>query len=258
MRRNLPFIALVALSLAGLGAFYSRQGRAVGASLHAMDAYEAGVGILDDESLTPETQRALATSCFAMAVSDAPPELGMERKIATAAAKAKAYDIALEHYEAILAQGETLQDLLAAAQCAYRMADVEAARPLYERAMELFPDDPAAYNGLGYLLAEEGVDLDEAEKLINKAIELHAKRAEARTLTARPTDRLEEAMYRDSLGWVYVKQGRAQEALVELEAAAAVIPGSLEVQAHLRAAREAVLMRPREPGGDAEAAPRDA
>jgi Flp pilus assembly protein TadD len=60
-----------------------------------------------------------------------------------------------------------------------------------------------AMNLLGYLLAERGSDLDEAERLVARALEL----------------RPENPFFRDSLGWIYFKKGEAGRAVRELEQA---------------------------------------
>lgn len=59
------------------------------------------------------------------------------------------------------------------------------------------PDDPDTLNFLGYLYAENGVKLDKAEELLQKALRITP----------------ESPFYMDSLGWVYYKQGKAQEAI---------------------------------------------
>lgn len=63
---------------------------------------------------------------------------------------------------------------------------------LYQRALAYQPDHPWACNDYGYLLAEEGVELDEAERLLEIAY-------------AKLPDR---ASILDSIGWLRYKQGR--------------------------------------------------
>lgn len=64
------------------------------------------------------------------------------------------------------------------------------------KAVALAPDDPAACNFLGYVLADHHRSLDEAEELILRAV------------TAEP----ENDAYLDSLAWVYYRQKRFDEA----------------------------------------------
>ena len=71
-------------------------------------------------------------------------------------------------------------------------------------------------NGLGYLLAQQGILLDEAEQLVSRAL-------------AHEPD---NGAFLDSLGWVYYRQGRYPEAQDLLERAVARLPDP-EVLEHL-------------------------
>jgi len=74
-----------------------------------------------------------------------------------------------------------------------------------ERTCRTSTDAPVMLNALGYVLADAGRDLDEAVKLLRRAVE------------KRPN----EAAYLDSLGWAHLKQGRVDEATRLLEQAVA-------------------------------------
>jgi len=76
-------------------------------------------------------------------------------------------------------------------------------------AFRLAPSDVGLNNDLGYLLADAGKDLDEAEKMIRLAA------------GSSP----DQAAYLDSLGWVLYMQGRIQEAQKWLLRATAVEDG---------------------------------
>ncbi|CAB5667667.1 Putative Zn-dependent protease, contains TPR repeats [Delftia tsuruhatensis] len=78
------------------------------------------------------------------------------------------------------------------------------------------PDFQHAYNALGYSFAERGIHLDEAEKLVGKALEMS------------PGD----PFITDSLGWVKFRRGELDEALRLLESAYANRP-DVEIAAHL-------------------------
>jgi tetratricopeptide (TPR) repeat protein len=85
---------------------------------------------------------------------------------------------------------------------------------------ELVADEPAnasALNYLGYMLAEDGRDLDEAVTLVLRALELDPG----------------NPAFLDSLGWAYYQQGDLDEAARYLESAAAQMPDSAEVLDHL-------------------------
>ncbi|HYR25037.1 MAG TPA: tetratricopeptide repeat protein [Aquabacterium sp.] len=87
---------------------------------------------------------------------------------------------------------------------------------LLRKVIEISPDNPNAYNALGYSLADRGVQLDEARTLINKALSL------------RPGD----PFITDSLGWLEFRQGRHTEALRLLQEAWDARPDA-EIAAHL-------------------------
>lgn len=84
------------------------------------------------------------------------------------------------------------------------------------KVMEMAPDNPNAFNALGYSLADRGVRLDEARTLIKKALEL------------RPGD----AFITDSLGWLEFRAGNGAEALRILNEAYQSRPDP-EIAAHL-------------------------
>ncbi len=75
-----------------------------------------------------------------------------------------------------------------------RIGDAER---VLRRLIELDPESAEAYNMLGYLFAENNLNLPEAETLIKKALEI--------------TPDNENIM--DSLGWVYYRQGDYEKAL---------------------------------------------
>lgn len=78
------------------------------------------------------------------------------------------------------------------------------------------PDDPHAYNALGYSLADRKLRLAEARELILKAVQLAPR----------------DPFIQDSLGWLEYRSGNAQEAIRILEAAFKARPDA-EIAAHL-------------------------
>ncbi|WP_290905281.1 tetratricopeptide repeat protein [Aquabacterium sp.] len=94
-----------------------------------------------------------------------------------------------------------------------RFKDMER---LLRRVIELAPDNPNAYNALGYSLADRKVQLDEARTLVEKAAEL------------KPAD----PFITDSLGWVAFRQGRLDDAAKLLREAYIARPDT-EIGAHL-------------------------
>ena len=83
--------------------------------------------------------------------------------------------------------------------------------------IRLEPDEPNAYNYLGYMLVQNGVKLEEALGLIKKAVAKEPK----------------NGAFHDSLGWAYFKLGNLDKAMIELERAIELIPDDSEVREHL-------------------------
>ena len=97
------------------------------------------------------------------------------------------------------------------------IGNFEQAEHYLRRTITLSPEREEAYNALGYFFAEHGTNLDEAVKLIQKAL----KKSPA------------NGAYLDSLGWAYFKQGKLNDALKQLEKAVLYMPDSVEIQDHL-------------------------
>ncbi len=69
-----------------------------------------------------------------------------------------------------------------------------------EKAIEYDPRSAKAYNYLGYLFADNNMEIDRSLDLIRKAIELDP----------------DNGAYTDSLGWAYYRKGNYDEALIKL------------------------------------------
>jgi tetratricopeptide (TPR) repeat protein len=82
--------------------------------------------------------------------------------------------------------------------------------------IRLKPDHAHAYNALGYTLADRNQRLDEARRLIEKALELAP----------------DDPFILDSMGWVEYRMGRVQEGLNYLQRAYGLRPDP-EIAAHL-------------------------
>ncbi|MEO8351776.1 MAG: tetratricopeptide repeat protein [Chthoniobacteraceae bacterium] len=82
---------------------------------------------------------------------------------------------------------------------------MEKAADMLRESIRLAPNSAAqAYNYLGYMWADRGMNMDEAGEMIRKALELDP----------------DNAAYLDSLGWYYFKVGKPDEALTQLLRAA--------------------------------------
>lgn len=121
------------------------------------------------------------------------------------------FDKAVERFEQIL---ETYQDEPSAKQivrqCQFSLSAIYSVTgnlSKSEKILEVIyaeePDDPSVNNDLGYLYADQGKNLEQAESMILKAVK------------AEP----ENAAYLDSHGWVLFKLGKFAEAVEPLEKA---------------------------------------
>jgi tetratricopeptide (TPR) repeat protein len=104
-------------------------------------------------------------------------------------------------------------DLAMMAEKLDRLDDMER---ILRLVMASKPDDPQAYNALGYSLADRNLRLPEAKELLQKAVKLAPK----------------DPFIADSLGWVEFRLGNFAEAQRILEEAYASKPDA-EIAAHL-------------------------
>jgi len=86
-----------------------------------------------------------------------------------------------------------------------------------KKALELQPEQPHVLNYLGYSWIDQGVNLDEAMKMIKRAVD------------QRPDD----GYIVDSLGWAYFRIGNFQEAVKNLERAIELKPEDPTINDHL-------------------------
>jgi tetratricopeptide (TPR) repeat protein len=94
------------------------------------------------------------------------------------------------------------------------MGQTDKAMDLLRRLLKAHPDSSTYNNDLGYVLADHDKDLDEAEKMIRKALDVDkAERAKLKEkgLIEADEDR-DNAAYLDSLGWVLYKKKNYAEA----------------------------------------------
>ena len=80
----------------------------------------------------------------------------------------------------------------------------DKAADLFKRSIALDPANAAeAYNYLGYMWADHNMHLDEAEEMIKRALEMDPN----------------NGAYLDSLGWLYYRKGKFNDALDQLQQA---------------------------------------
>ncbi|PPR78812.1 MAG: Beta-barrel assembly-enhancing protease [Alphaproteobacteria bacterium MarineAlpha2_Bin1] len=93
----------------------------------------------------------------------------------------------------------------------------QKAEPNFKKALELNPDQPLVMNYLGYSWVEQGKNLNEALKMIQKAVML------------RPRD----GYIVDSLGWAFFRLGEFDKAVKNLERAVTLEPEDSIINEHL-------------------------
>lgn len=98
-----------------------------------------------------------------------------------------------------------------------RLGDWPAAEADFRAALALNPEQPQVLNYLGYSLVEKRIKLDEALKMIERAV------------TARP----DSGYIVDSLGWVLYRLGRFEDSVPHMERAAELMPVDPIVNDHL-------------------------
>jgi tetratricopeptide (TPR) repeat protein len=108
-----------------------------------------------------------------------------------------------------------------------RSGDYPAAVQVFRQLLKRDPGHASALNYLGYMFAERGENLAEAESLIAKAIQ------------AEP----DNPYFIDSMGWVFFMSGRFEQARSELERAVSLMPDDATLREHLGDAYRALGQR---------------
>jgi len=86
-----------------------------------------------------------------------------------------------------------------------------------QKSLELFPDQPLVLNYLGYSWVDQGINLDEGMRMIQRAVE----------------QRADDGYIVDSLGWAYYRIGNFDEAVKHLERAVELKPEDPTINDHL-------------------------
>jgi tetratricopeptide (TPR) repeat protein len=175
--------------------------RRLGDDVRAIEAFDA-ISVDSDHYSEARTQlavlyeqagdfgRALEEIERAVAVNPSRPR---ELYAATLRAKAGDFDGAVAYLEGLLLKNPKDDELLYNLGAVYGEAKrTQEALAYMERAIERNPKNASALNWVGYTLAEQGSNLDQAEEYIVRALDL------------RPND----GFIIDSLGWVYYMRAR--------------------------------------------------
>lgn len=125
---------------------------------------------------------------------------------------------ALDAAEALSKSSQEKQDVAFRRGAMYeRMKNYPAAEAEFRKVLDMNPDNDAALNYLGYMLADRNVRLDEARDLVSKAV-AHEPNSGA---------------YLDSLGWVYFRLNKLPEAEDKLREALRYMSRDPTVHDHL-------------------------
>jgi tetratricopeptide (TPR) repeat protein len=125
---------------------------------------------------------------------------------------------AIALFSGALAKSPRDEALLSALAIAHdKRGDWQKALEKMRAVLEVNPQNASAANFVGYLLAEHGQDLDEAQRLVQRALD------------ARP----DSGAILDSLGWVQFRRGEVERAVETLERAVALAPDEPTLFEHL-------------------------
>ncbi|HET6452233.1 MAG TPA: tetratricopeptide repeat protein [Spirochaetia bacterium] len=113
---------------------------------------------------------------------------------------------------------QSSQALAALGYVAYAQRNVEQSIETLKKALELEPKNSNALNSLGFIYAEEKIDLGRALTLCRQAVELSPR----------------NPAYLDSLGWAYFRLGDYAEARATFRRALDLSPGNKEIAGHMR------------------------
>jgi tetratricopeptide (TPR) repeat protein len=114
------------------------------------------------------------------------------------------------------------------------LGQVDKAADVLKALLVKDPDNPSYLNDLGYIWADHDKNLDEAEKLIRKALDEDRKQRRKANPKIKPEEDRDNPSYLDSMGWVLFKQKKYKEAKEFLLKAVADEDGQhLEIYDHL-------------------------
>lgn len=92
------------------------------------------------------------------------------------------------------------------------MKQVSKAADQLKTLLSTEPDNPTYNNDLGYIWADNDMNLDESERMIRKALDEDRKLRKKRNPDLKPEDDKDNASFLDSLGWVLFKKKQLAEA----------------------------------------------
>jgi tetratricopeptide (TPR) repeat protein len=135
---------------------------------------------------------------------------------------AERYPLAEAECQALLKEyplpGDTLEVRYVLSSVYTAAKQLDKAEEQLTQILRVDPNNATANNDLGYVWADQGKKLPEAEEMIRKALEQDRRQRKNSANLPAEEDK-DNAAYVDSLGWVLFRRGRIEEARQELERA---------------------------------------
>ena len=154
-----------------------------------------------DRSASQDSVRAVLSTASEVTPPDA---YRCNLLLGIAYAQVRDFEAALPHLEATYALNPRDTDVLFNLAMAHQeLGHFETALRYGRDVLVLEPENPAALNFVGYILAERGIELADSEEMIRRALAVEP----------------ENGYYVDSLGWLYYQRGQYEQAAFELERA---------------------------------------
>ena len=196
----------------------------LGYILYELRYYEQSVAILEANVDKPGANKAAARSVLSRAyakladypraekeldllIKENPEDPSLGREKAQFLIGRKRFDEARKALDAAAAfdkdQEQALLSQLAIASLLDEMGNVEEAEQKYAKVLEEHPDKPIANNNFSYFYAVHGRELDDALKMVQKALRVEP----------------DTGAYLDTLGWVLYKQGKYRAAVYKINEA---------------------------------------
>lgn len=120
--------------------------------------------------------------------------------------------------ERLLADGvESVNVFFSLGAAQERSGAFDEAETAFRRLLEMAPDYAPALNYLGYMWADRGENLEEALRMLHRAVALDP----------------DNGAYVDSLGWAYFRLGQYEEARLHMEWAVRLVPDDPTIFEHL-------------------------